>query len=476
MGTADPKMERRFGSAKLPASTSGYDWRTVGRYAGLSESELVQLDRDKLLLEDISLQQSFEAYTKPAHPVFITSDSALNAFHVLFEDSFRELELRRRFQPAHPTRKRRKESPRTPRERPQQLSPRRAPTRLAHAQLVVGPALRLLGTPADFFDADAREEIERQVEKIRAATAVELPTWLAPASRTLLALDYRRCKPVGFYTETESLKNYFRAVRWLQNVPFRADRDDELTAIGLLGYATNQNFEHGTEQFFESYAALLGRPDNPALPESAYDFQNFLLQNRDASSWTTQLASIRHWLLRSVIARDDWMKLKRLTTSASRTLRQDPRNPVPRPLRRARCPTRSRLAKLADSGRLPSGLAVAALLGSDFARRQLRNVPPAKLDEALAAAREDWHPTKNDERRGAPEFLRPLPRHARCPPPDRRARRARLHAQRTVGRKILPHDARELGSDAPRPHASGQTIGNVYGPGQCPARFCGAQS
>ncbi len=403
MGTADPKMERRFGSAKLPASTSGYDWRTVGRYAGLSESELVQLDRDKLLLEDISLQQSFEAYTKPAHPVFITSDSALNAFHVLFEDSFRELELRRAF-----TLRTHLENV-VKKARELLASDRNAFPRIElqpgwrHAQLVVGPALRLLGTPVDFFDADARDEIESQLQKIRAATAVELPTWLAPASRTLLALDYRRCKPVGFYTDTESLQNYFRAVRWLQSVPFRADRDDELTAIGLLGYATNQDFEHGTDQFFKNYAALVSRPDNPALPETAYDFQNLLIQRRGASSWTNLLASIRHWLLRSVVAHDDWMKLNeslRLPPEIADQLSEIQF----RVLSAARLPDSLALAKLADSGRLPSGLAVAALLGSDFARRQLNDVPPAKLDEALAVAREDWHPTKDDDRRGPPSF------------------------------------------------------------------------
>ena len=38
-----------------------------------------------------------------------------------------------------------------------------------HAQLVVGPALTLLGTSLNFFDADVRDEIKSQVEKVKAA-------------------------------------------------------------------------------------------------------------------------------------------------------------------------------------------------------------------------------------------------------------------------------------------------------------------
>ena len=83
-----------------------------------------------------------------------------------------------------------------------------------------------------------RDEINRQVELIRRADVRDLPRWLGPPSHTLLTIDYRRFKPIGFYPASESLQNYFRAVRWLQSIPLRGDRDNELTAIGLLGYAT----------------------------------------------------------------------------------------------------------------------------------------------------------------------------------------------------------------------------------------------
>lgn len=396
------ESERRIDRQKIPTATTGYDWRTVARFAGLRDEELAQLDRDKLLLEDIALRQSFEAYTMPRGPVFITSDATLNAFHVLFEDGFRELELRRAF-----TLRRQLENVVT-KARAQMASKRNVFSveelrpGWRHAQFVIGPALRLLGTPGDFFDADAREEIERQVDKIRAADRVELPSWLAPHSRTLLAIDYRACKPVGFYTGSESLQNYFRAVRWLQSVPFRADRDNELTAIGLLGYATMEDYRQA-HAFFREYHALLGRPDDPTLPDAAYEFQNFLSTFGKEKIWSGKLAATRHWLLRSALPSSDWKKLNdtlRLPPDVTDKLAEIQF----RVLSAARLPDSLTLAHLSAPGRLPSGLAVAALLGSDFARRQLAHLEPAKLDAALALAREDWHPTKNRERHTSPSL------------------------------------------------------------------------
>lgn len=402
MGTTDPEKERRFGAQKIPDAGTGYDWATVARFAGLSATEVAQLGRDKLLLEDVSLRQSFEAYTMPRGPVFITSDSVLNAFHVLFEDSFREFELRR----AYALRVQLESVVQKAREliagKHNEFPVAELQSGWRHAQLVVGPALRLLGTPGDFFDANARDEIERQVALIRTAAAVELPAWLAPQSRALLAIDYRRCEPVGFYTSSASLQNYFRAVRWLQSVPFRAERDDELTAIALLGFATMRNIGRGTERFFASYHTFVGRPDDRALPEAAYDFQNILSRfRRSAKNWTEQLVYLRAWAARHEGISTDWQKIDdtlRLPPETEERLREIRY----RVLSAARLPDAIVLARLAEPGRLPEGLAVAAMLGSEFAQQRLAHVAPERLGAALAEAREEWRPTQNRDRYRGP--------------------------------------------------------------------------
>ncbi|HLP08463.1 MAG TPA: DUF3160 domain-containing protein, partial [Opitutaceae bacterium] len=106
-----------------------------------------------------------------------------------------------------------------------------------HAEYVVGPALVILGGSLDDFSPETRNEIARQVALIRAATAQELPPCLGPTSSSLLDLDYRRCRPVGFYASEPKLADYFRAIRWLQMVPFRANQDIELLAAASIEMA-----------------------------------------------------------------------------------------------------------------------------------------------------------------------------------------------------------------------------------------------
>ncbi len=396
MGLADPEAKERgrFGTQSLPNARNGYDWSTVARFAGLNDAEIAQLARDKLLLEDVALQQAFEAYTEPRRPVFITSDSVLNAFHVLFEDSFRELELRRAFALRVHLEKLVLKARELIADPKNEFSPAELQSGWHHAQLVVGPALRLLGTPGEFFDAETRAEIERQIALLRASAAVELPPWLGPATARFVAIDYRRCRPIGFYTSTPSLQNYFRAVRWLQSVPFRAERDDELTAIALLGYAGSREFE--LEQFLGNYTTFAGRTDDRSMPEASHDFQNLLSRRRATKNWQEQLVFTRAWVAWSNASSIDWKKLDdtlRLPPELEGQLDQIEY----RVLAATRLPDSIVLARLGEPGNLPSGLAVAALLGSVFARRQLEgDIAPEKLEAALAEAREDWHPT-NDE-------------------------------------------------------------------------------
>jgi hypothetical protein len=381
----------RLGMQGLPQADSGYDWRLLAQQAGLKSTEIAQLADQRVLLEDVALKQSFEAYTEPRRPVFITSDTLLNAFHVLFEDSFRELELHRSAEL-----RRHLENVLT-KSREQQKGSRNdyALTELQpgwhHAQMVVGPALRLLGTPRDFFDEPVRDEIDRQVEKIRVAASVELPAWLGQPTARLLGVDYRVCRPIGFYAETEYLQNYFRAVRWLQVIPLRADRDTELTAMGLLAYATMESRE-GARVFFENYHALIGRPDDPDLSTAPYEFHNLLNAQGAKESWSERLVEVRRWLVRDLIMQGEWSKL--------RNTRQLPVGGEEklatlqfRVLSAYRLPDALLLSEIGRSGQLPPGLAIAVLVGSEFARGHLSDkVSPEQLATGLQVARDEWHP------------------------------------------------------------------------------------
>src|SRR6478736_6249402 len=58
----------------------------------LDAAEQAQLKRDKILVTAREYHQSFTPYIHNDLPVFITSDALLNAFHVIFEESFARME------------------------------------------------------------------------------------------------------------------------------------------------------------------------------------------------------------------------------------------------------------------------------------------------------------------------------------------------------------------------------------------------
>jgi hypothetical protein len=365
-------------SRRLPIPADGYMWRNDAAKRNLGPAAIERLARDKIAYGP-TVKQSFVPYL--GGPIFITSDSLLNAFHVLFEDTFREYELRQ----CSELRKNLENVFNKARENLDKSGFPSADTAPAwrQAQFVIGPALCLLGSPSDLFDPDVRSEIQDQVTKIRAAKDIELPTWLAPVEGHLVALDYRACKPIGFYAGDEKLGDYFRAVRWLQSVPFRGNRDTEVAAIGMLGYGLNQAFQTGGDQYFRAYSVVLGMTDSRGLPEAAYDFQNFFSM-RSGDTWPIALLEKKRWILRDVMSNDEWMNLPRnvLPANANPLLAKLEYHVLPA----YRVWDSTLFQNLADKQLEPEGLAIAVMLGSNIARSRLEHLTLQQVEAAAAAA------------------------------------------------------------------------------------------
>jgi hypothetical protein len=359
------RKEEHKRAGRLPLPTDGYSWRKAAEKGKLAPTTIEQLARDKIAYGP-SVKQSFDPYL--GGPVFITSDSLLNGFHVLFETTFRGYEVRQ----CSELRQNLEAVIRQARKNLQGSRFTAAELALGwrQAQIVVGPALCLLGASSDLFDAEVRPEIEAQVDKIRAAKAVELPEWLAPATLLVPSIDYRACKPVGIYAESVQLADYFRAVRWLQSVPFRADRDVELCAIGLLGYGVNEARQSGAGNYFRAYSAVLGPIDGAGLPEAAHRFQNFLLAP-PKTTWEEFLKEKKRGLLNQTATPPD-------NDSAELAKIQF------RVLPPYRLPDSALFQSLANQQIEPKGLAVAAMLGSRFAQAHLESATAAQVGAALA--------------------------------------------------------------------------------------------
>lgn len=238
----------------LNALTLSMPWQESAIRAGLSPEEIEQLARDKVLIEDRQVTQSFSPYIDPERAVFVTTDSLLNGFHVLLSASICELErhrakqLCRHLEGLIPRVADRASSLET------EIQGLEAEKTVRHAGLVIGPAIVLLRGSLDTIDPRDHPEILHQVELIRRAETQETPAWLeATASRTE-TIDYRQFRPVDFYASDEKLADYFRAVRWLQTIPFRPTIDHELLAAALLD-------ERRSAAFCEGLAEHVGTTD-----------------------------------------------------------------------------------------------------------------------------------------------------------------------------------------------------------------------
>ena len=78
---------------------------------------------------------------------------------------------------------------------------------------------------------------------------------------------YNIYRPRGHYTRNETLKQYFRAMMWLQNVPFGTDKDDQLRAALLLAQTigSNPTLTNLYKNITEPITYLMGMPDDVSI-------------------------------------------------------------------------------------------------------------------------------------------------------------------------------------------------------------------
>jgi len=242
------------------------DWRAVARGVGLSEADIHQLDTNRILITNKAYKQIYEAYPNGAGPSFITSDSLLNAYHVLYEESILKLEQAGaqrlpeilRFILAN------LDTASAEFENQAELMAARQ-----RAIIVLGTALKLLDDDFALAGEPLMVTVKEEVAKIVAAQITMKPEWLGPPEPDFLAVDYTRFKVRGFYTKSEMLTRYFRAVAWLQSIPFRISHDDELLTILLLGrclaperFGGDLDTCEAYRNFFRTYTEFLGAGDD----------------------------------------------------------------------------------------------------------------------------------------------------------------------------------------------------------------------
>jgi len=272
------------------------------------------------------------------------------------------------------------------------------------AQVVVGTALKLLGDTTIKPDKEAAALIGAEVKRITEAKATVKPKWLGPPDKTFVALDYSRYKPRGFYTKSADLQRYFRAVSWLQSIPFRVSNDEELIAIMMLGHTvTYSRFRagvappdgdavnakkapvimqrHELDSYFQRYRRFVGAGDDWDIMTAAHKAQNLSIDLTGGD-----LASERKDLLEDA---KEYGRAPKINDQV-RFAPDDPAKtaePNFRIISALRTPAAILFPRTTDLRQFkrpfPNGLEVCAALGSSYARSKLTAKDRKKLLETI---------------------------------------------------------------------------------------------
>jgi hypothetical protein len=196
---------------------------------GLSSEQIVRLRTNKVLLGTRDFKQIFEPYIRFGAPVFITTDSVLAAYHALFEESFQRLEKQHASTLRGTVNSLLRELLRL--EKPECFSRELFFAASRRAAITLGTACALLGDNEVWRNTGVQDIIAVECARAEAALQVCRTPWL---SQGVDGLDYTQYKPVGFYSTDEPLRRYFRALKWLQSIPFFVSSEEDVAALFLI--------------------------------------------------------------------------------------------------------------------------------------------------------------------------------------------------------------------------------------------------
>jgi len=390
-----PAVAQRRRDEVDPMKAARWDKNVKTAWPTAQEADIKRLDEGKVLITNEAYKQIFSAYMGGSRPLFITSDSLLNAYHVLYEESILRLEKANARKLAEILQFVWKYLPAAGKEyrgRPELVAAARR-----RAQVVIGTALRLLGDATIKPTREVGALIDAEVKRVEAATGQVKPKWLGPPDDTLIALDYTRYKPRGFYTRSDRLKRYFRAVSWLQSIPFRLSSDEELVSMLMLaGCLDYDNFpkgnflkEHEYRGFLRGYARFIGAGDDWDMTTLQNKASNYKRLNLDPRA-KHGLTRLREGLKKEAMGYGKGPQIN----DQLRFAPEDPSQtaePHFRVLSARRTPDAILFGRTTDlrifKRPFPSGLEVCAALGSTYARSKLTGEEREKLLQTIDACK-----------------------------------------------------------------------------------------
>jgi len=359
--------------------------------------DVEQLNRDKILIANQDYRQIFEPYLNPNSSIFITSDTLLNAFHVLFRQSIADMEqvnanraldiLKLIWLEIAPEEEKIGKVPGDKPEDKKVWENRGEKSSVddldnnftmlmdaarRRAQIVIAVAVKLLGDTDIKFDEHLSRIVENEVNKIVSGEGIEMPEWTGVLDSEFMTLDYSIYRPRGLYTQSELLRRYFMVLTWFQSIPFRVENDEELLSILILGKTLNASYaesflkQNKIEKFFRYYRELAGQPNDWDLL-----FASQITRDRPGD-----LNKIREYLVKKVADSKERLKIDdRFGPVQDNSAGTNFKNfKIISPFRIQDMVLFRQTAGFQKRHHVwPSGLEICAALGSDFAVEQLES-------------------------------------------------------------------------------------------------------
>ena len=191
-------------------------------------------------------------------PSFVTTDLFMQAFHLYFDCLTREVEE----QALHPALQRFSKAMYDEMRRVASSTSNKVLKRAANYNAAYyAVALSLLNDqPLPAVDAEWKNLVEIELDNVM----TEQDSYSKFLDYTDKSFAYSLFRPRGHYTRSETLKRYFRAMMWLQTVPFKLSKDDQLGWAALMAETIGRNpqLKKTYQNVSDPITFLFGSPDN----------------------------------------------------------------------------------------------------------------------------------------------------------------------------------------------------------------------
>lgn len=264
---------------KPPLEMANYDWQKDAHASGITDEQMVMLHKQGFVVTGNTCRQAFIPYLN-GEQLFVTSDVIANSYSGLLEESVRLLEATNAHRLNSFLIEAWKEMPSF--QKRFTGDPALLLAAYNRVRMMMGVALELSTGQKVDAAPDVQKAIDDEAQRVIAAMGQSKPEWLGPPDAGFEAIDYMRFKPRGVYVGRPALERYFRATAWMQAIPFRFSKDEELAAWlmlyeGLDDYS-NKPLYNAEQEIYSPFTGsmksalvmLVGEPDDVDLFGSSH--------------------------------------------------------------------------------------------------------------------------------------------------------------------------------------------------------------